>query len=295
MANLKELRKRIGSVKNTRKITSAMSRIAAARLVKAQRAVLDARSYDERLQGMVIQLLSQLDDGSDHPLLERREERRVGVLLLTADRGLCGGFNSNANRQALSTLKELRTTEREFEVFCVGKKGRSFLSHEGFEVSRTFDAPTHENVAALSKEVAAAVMEPFAPTGENEPTLDSWILIYNRFVNVLSQSIERPQLLPFQAERPEEGDDESTPISVEPGAPELLKHLLPVAIESRIQQAMRNSMAAEIAARRMAMDSATENATELIGDLTLDYNRERQAAITNELMEIIGGAEALKG
>ena len=150
MANLKELRKRIGSVKNTRKITSAMSRIAAARLVKAQRAALESRPYGDRLQSMVGNLIEQLENSDDHPLLVEREVRNVGVILMTADRGLCGGFNSNANRAALRLIREYQEAGQQVTIYCVGKKGRSFLGHEGFEVSKAFPAPTHETVVAAS-------------------------------------------------------------------------------------------------------------------------------------------------
>jgi len=297
MATLKELRTRIASVKNTRKITAAMSQIAAARLRKAQDSVTGARPYGERLSEVVEHLLAGIDRTDDrlpHPLLEQREVKRVGLVLITADRGLCGGFNASANRAARDFIGKNEDEGRDIVVIAIGKKGRSFLTHRGKAIKSFHEGPTLDDLMSLSRTIAKEIIAMF--TGEAEdgsPPVDAFYLIYNHFVSVLSQETRTNQLLPFGAREPSE-IVHAEPI-LEPGRKALLSHLLPVAIESSLQQAMFESIAAEIAARRTAMDAATDNATELIGDLTLTFNRERQAAITKELMEIIGGAEALKG
>ena len=302
MANLKEIRGRIATVKNTRKITSAMSRIAAARLVKAQQAAMAARPYGERLEEVVRALVggaAEAESEAVHPLLAHRSGHgRVGVVLMTADRGLAGGFNANVNRAGLQFIRRERAEGREAVVIVVGKKGRSFLGAVHQKIERFHEAPTLVNLVQRAKEVAVEVMAMFEPAAEGQvglPQVDAVYLVYNYFRSVLTQEPRTVQLLPVRA--PEPAGDGSVPVPplFEPDRGSLLGHLLPIALEAQLQQAMFNSIAGEIAARRAAMDSATDNATELIAELTLKYNRERQAAITKELMEIIGGAEALKG
>ncbi len=311
MANLKEIRGRIAAVKNTRKITSAMSRIAAARLVKAQQAVMAARPYGERLEEVVRALTSGVDAGEGeavHPLMTRRSATgRIGLIVLTADRGLAGGFNANINRAALAFVTRERTAGREVVLITVGKKGRSYFTATGNRLTRTHEAPTLVNVIASAKAIAAEAMTLFeAAPGLVEdadeagvaplPPCDTVYLAFNYFRSVLTQEPRVVQLLPVvPPEVPDDASDRPVPPLFEPDRASLLAHLLPLAVEAQIQQAMINSIAGEIAARRAAMDSATDNASELISELTLHYNRERQAAITKELMEIIGGAEALKG
>jgi F-type H+-transporting ATPase subunit gamma len=303
MANLQELRARIASVRNTRKITSAMSRIAAARLRKAQNAVTAARPYGDRMRDMVTRLLVGLDPADPaaaHPLLEAREIRRVAIFALTADRGLCGGFNSNVNRSVTRLVAEQRRQGREVVLITVGKKARSYFHHAREALHESIDAPNLENLVAVAAQLAGWATELFVPRAEGTAgagvgPVDAVWVVHNRFVSVLSQVVETVQLLPV----PREFDGSASPAGpapvCEPAAGALLAHLLPVYVESMLQQAIFDSIASEVAARRMAMDSATDNATQLIGELTLVYNRERQAAITKELMEIIGGAEALKG
>lgn len=320
MANLKEIRGRIATVKNTRKITSAMSRIAAARLVKAQQAVLAARPYGERLAEVVRALVAGIGEGDHqgvHPLLARRSGTgRVGLILMTADRGLAGGFNANANRAGGNFIRREKGEGREVVVIAVGKKGRSYLGASRIPVERFHEAATLANIVTRSKEIAAEAMAMFLPGSDETvaqpglPQVDAVYLVYNRFKSVLTQEVQTVQLLPMIPPEPTStavavtaagahgaspSGDVPVPPLFEPDRPSLLAHLLPIAVEAQIQQALFNSIAGEIAARRAAMDSATDNATELIAELTLHYNRERQAAITKELLEIIGGAEALKG
>lgn len=298
MANLKELRLRISSVKNTRKITAAMSQIASARLRKAQNALMAARPYGERMQEVAQHLVAGIDPAerkAAHALLEEREVRRTLYIAMTADRGLCGGFNSNINRLAARTLEGERKAEREAALVAVGRKAQAYFRHYGEDIEgRSHPAPDDKNLVDLSKKIASTAMELFL-SEDPAVRVDRVVLLYNHFVSVLNQEPRELQLLPLPASAPAEGAAPVREPTFEPDRASILQHLVPVAVESLIQQAMFNSVAAEIAARRVAMDAATDNASGLIADLTLEYNRERQAAITTELMEIIGGAEALKG
>lgn len=338
MANLKEIRNRIGSVKSTRKITSAMSRIAAARLRRAQTAMENARQYGIRMAGIVSEILRELDDpGSIHPLLRdtqvpdsvgklavpgmpsdpTHKHGAVGFIVVTAERGLCGGFNSAVNRQVEREVKALREQGREVQIITVGRKGRGYLKTYNQASLAHHAAPTKsDEVVETAKQVALEAVALFGGTfngaGELEDTtgdgassvrVDEVRLVFNYFRNVITQEVQSDKLLPVPIPDPVDGDGEPDAAraavshairAFEPDTKQLLDHLLPVAVETAIQQALYNSVAAEVAARRTAMDSATDNATELVGELTLQYNRERQAAITSELMEIIGGAEALR-
>jgi len=217
----------------------------------------------------------------------------VVVILVTGDRGLCGAFNANANKAALALIKREKAAGRTVHLITVGKKGTAFQSSLGNKPLYTHEGLSHDSLIATAKAVATEATGLFLPE-EGAPKADVVHLVFNYFKNVLVQETRTEQLLPFQ---PPEVDPNSPPLEpvFEPGRAAVLEHLLPVALESILQQAMLNSLAAELAARRTAMDAATDNASQLISDLTLRYNRERQAAITKELMEIIGGAEALKG
>jgi len=302
MANLKDLRLRIGSVKNTRKITAAMSQIASARLRKAQQATLAARPYGERMQDVVSHLVAGIDPverSAAHPLLEERPVQRTLLILLTADKGLCGAFNSNVNRAAEQWIATERRAGRQVRAVLVGNKAVSHMRSRREAFVAKYPAPTLATLVDLSKELAAKAIEAFQ-SDDPEERVDRVVLYYNHFASVLTQKVTEAQVIPFALEVSDASASTVRPTFqrepvFEPSREAILAHLLPVAIESRLQQAMFNSIAAEIASRRVAMDAATDNATEMIADLTLLYNRERQAAITKELVEIIGGAEALKG
>lgn len=322
MANLKEIRNRIGSVKNTRKITSAMSRIAAARLRKAQNAMEAAREYGKRMASVTGEILAELglDDpaaqgvGSGlHPLLSTNDQAAICYVIVTADRGLCGGFNSSVSRSVERTIKKLRDEGREVHIITVGRKGRDYLkTYKAGSIAHhpAPNAPT--DVVDIAEAITAEVVGLHAGTfrtadtdgdGRSDeaagPRVGEVRIVYNYFRNVITQEVTDERLIPLPM--PERRADEPRAAvthairAFEPDIKHLLDHLLPVALETAIQQALYNSVAAEVAARRSAMDSATDNASQLISELTLEYNRERQAAITKELMEIIGGAEALKG
>ena len=324
MANLKEIRNRIGSVRSTRKITSAMSRIAAARLRKAQTAMENARQYGVRMASIAGEILRELDEScAQHPLLySHPRETAVAIIVVTADRGLCGGFNSAVNRSVERQVKALWAEDRQVYIITIGRKGRDYLKSYNragrAKLLAHHAAPAKpEEVVGIAKLAAVEAMALFKGNWEFEDTNGDGIvdlsprvgevrLVFNYFKNVITQEVHDDRLLPVAIPEPVDADGDGQPDAprpavahairaFEPDTQQLLDHLLPVAVETAVQQALYNSVASEVAARRSAMDSATDNATELIGELTLQYNRERQAAITKELMEIIGGAEALKG
>ncbi len=294
MATLKEIRARIGSIKNTRKITSAMSRIASARLARAQRAMLDQRPYGERMATVVGQLVAELDDAQAHPLLEQRDVRRVAVIAVTADRGLAGPFNANVNKAAEKLLRELEADGKDVVLVTVGRKARQYLEPKGFEATVQHAAPDYKTATEVAHVVTTEALSMFNEhdeTATGMPQVDRVVIVYNHFKSVLNQDVKAVQLLPVPPS--EHVDEARLEREFEPGLQALLDHLLPVAVETIVQTAMVNSAAAELAAKRVAMDAATDNASELIKNLTLEYNRGRQAAITSELIEIISGAEAL--
>lgn len=294
MGSLKEIRNRIGAIKNTRQITQAMGRIASARLFKAQQAVTAARPYAARLADVVQALTASTDEAMNPLMAPRPVIRGVGIILVSADRGLCGGFNANVSKAAMRLIEREKAEGREVTLITVGKKGAATLGYNGIKADFKHVVPNHDDLIDTVKAVSAEATGLFLPDDGSEPKVDVVYLLFNFFKNALTQEVTEVQLLPFA---PGESDPDNPPVEpvFEPGRVELLAHLLPVALESQIQTALLNSISSELAARRAAMNSATDNASEMINDLTLQFNRERQAAITTELMEIIGGSEALKG
>jgi F-type H+-transporting ATPase subunit gamma len=284
MPSLKDLRKRIGSVRSTQQITKAMKMIAAARLRRAQEAAEHARPYAAKLTEMFTAVVAGLSEEA-HPLLARREERRIDLVLLTSDRGLCGGFNSNLVRQAETFLREHQ--DREVQLMLVGRKGRDYYRRRRITplVERMGVVPA--GVGDISRELAERVTARFA-----EDQTDAVYLLYSRFQSAIAQIPTVVRLLPVDTP-----PEDASPVEYifEPPRPELLARLLPRYVETRMLQALLESIASELGARMTAMDNATRNASEMIDRLTLSMNRARQAAITTELMEIVSGAEALKG
>jgi F-type H+-transporting ATPase subunit gamma len=284
MPSLKDLRKRRASVSSTQKITKAMKMVAAARLRRAQEAAERARPYAAKLTEMFSAVVAGLSEEA-HPLLARREERRVDFVVLTSDRGLCGGYNANLLRQAEGFRRE--HAEQELALILVGRKGLDYYRRRGvvplLERTGVLNAAVREVASALGERVTAR----FA-AGET----DAVYLLYSRFQSAITQVPTVVRLLPV--ETPEA---ETAPVEYifEPPQPELLGRLLPRYVETRLLQALLESIASEFGAKMTAMDNATRNASEMIDRLTLSINRARQAAITTELMEIVSGAEALKG
>jgi len=288
MASLKSIKKRIVSVKNTRQITKAMKMVSAAKLRRAQENVVAARPYAKKL-GEVLQSLATNLEGDLHPLLEKREAKKLLLIVLTSDRGLCGGFNTNLCKAADRFIKEKSASYEQVSIMTVGRKGYEFLKSR-YTVYKNFSnvlaKPNYQTAAMLAHEV----IEGFV-AGE----YDQVELLYNSFRTVMTQDITFQQLLPVEPEN--EGAADETPVDFiyEPSVGELLAEILPKNIEVQLFKSMLETVAGEHGARMTAMDSASKNANEMIGKLTLQYNRARQAAITTELMEIISGSESIKG
>jgi F-type H+-transporting ATPase subunit gamma len=285
MPSLKDLRKRIGSVRSTQQITKAMKVVAASRLRRAQESAESARPYAAKLTEMFSAVVAGLSEEA-HPLLARREENRIDLVVLTSDRGLCGGFNANLIRQA-DAFRRDRAAER-LDLLLVGRKGLDHYRRRSvtplFERTGVLNAPITEVAGALAERITAR----FA--GDET---DAVYLVYSRFQSAIAQIPTVVRLLPV--DRPEETAEPPVEYIFEPPRAELLGTLLPRYIQARLLQALLESIASEFGARMTAMDNATRNASEMIDRLTLSMNRARQAAITTELMEIVSGAEALKG
>jgi len=289
MASLKDIKKRIGSVKNTQQITKAMKMVSAAKLRRAQDAAVSARPYAEKME-QVLNHLSQREEADAHPLLVQRGKRRALILLITADRGLCGGFTANVSKSA---ERFIRANEQGFEaidLMITGRKGKEFLrSRVGDNIVKV-----HENLGAnLSYKTAALLGQEIVSSFEDE-TYDAVYLIYNAFESAISQVVTFEQLLPIKADAGQEMEENTTDYIYEPDRFEVLSQILPKMVEVQIFRGLLESNASEHGARMAAMDSASRNAAEMIDKLTLQYNRARQAAITTELMEIISGSESVK-
>tara|TARA_R100000988_G_scaffold97767_1_gene65416 strand:+ start:187 stop:1059 length:873 start_codon:yes stop_codon:yes gene_type:complete len=290
MANLKEIRNRISSVSSTMQITSAMKMVSAAKLKKAQDAITAMRPYSEKLTELLQNLSATLDADSGSTFSEQREVNKVLVVAITSNRGLAGAFNTNVIK-ASQALKNETYAGKQVDFITLGKKGNDILKKNGTVItfnSEIFDDLTYENVA----EIAEALMTSFA-----EGKYDKIILTYNHFKNAATQEVMREQFLPILPRKQEEGVDNTTiPNYIfEPSKEEIVEGLIPKSLKTQLFKALRDSVASEHGARMTAMHKATDNATELRDDLKLKYNKARQAAITNEILEIVGGAEALAG
>ena len=304
MASLKAIRTRITSVKSTQKITRAMKMVAGARLNRAQQRIVELRPYALKTQEVLSEIVSraqssqaggegaQADGRGDskdalHPLLVHREQKRVMLLVLTSDRGLCGGFNSTLNKAAEREYKERTARGQEVQVVVIGRKGRDYLQRRNVPVD--YLAGVWDGLGqSTSRRVGEHVLGPFL-----REEVDAIYIVYNEFKSAMSQRVVTESLLPVPAVEDIDGLD-AADFLFEPSKNALLEHLAPVYVDISILRALYESTASELGARMTAMDSATKNATEMVDKLTLQYNKARQAAITKELMEIIGGSEALK-
>jgi F-type H+-transporting ATPase subunit gamma len=284
MPSLKALRKRIGTVRSTQQITKAMKMVAAAKLRRAQEAAEAARPYAAKLAEMFTAVAAGIEPEA-HPLLARREERRVDLLILTSDRGLCGGYNANLLRFADGFARQ--RTGATVRISIVGRKGLEHYRRRGAELIGHRQGALTTPAARLATEVAAELTGRFVA----EET-DAVFLIYSRFRSAISQV---PTAVPLLPVAPPATDAPPVDYIFEPARPELLARLLPRYVEALITQALLEAVASEHGARMTAMDNATTNAADMMDRLTLSMNRARQATITKELMEIVGGAEALKG
>lgn len=288
MATLKEIRKRLASAKNTKKITYAMKLVAGARLKKAQDAILAARPYADKIHEVISELAIRAEEDV-HPLLEIHDPvEHILVLVVTSDRGLCGGFNANIIRQTEAFLVENRERYDDIKLAMVGRKGNDYFKRRDM-VDRYFPDVFLELELERAREIGDGIIEEYTTHD-----LDQVLVIYNEFKSAISQRVVVERLLPM-ATLEEREISRRVDFIYEPTRPKLLDQLIPRYIHATLYRALLESYAAEMGARMTAMENATNNATELIDHLTLMRNRLRQQAITTELTEITSGAEALKG
>jgi F-type H+-transporting ATPase subunit gamma len=300
MASQRDIKRRVDSVRNTRKITRAMELVASAKLRRSQERIEALRPYAAGMRRLMNQAAKRSTGLAKLPLLEDRPEiGHATVVTVTGDRGLAGAFNVNILRQGYQAAEELRELgAAEVSFVAIGKKGAGTLRFRGLTIDRTFEGFSSEPTFADASQVAEHLVEKFI-SGETDRVL----VVYNAFKSVLEQKVTVEQLLPVERETVEEEEDgESVELSQQqslaafaPSAEVLLEQLLPTYVDTTIYRALVESAAAENAARRNAMRNATDNAGQLIGDLTLAMNRARQASITQEILEVVAGADALSG
>jgi F-type H+-transporting ATPase subunit gamma len=289
MANLLDIRRRIKSVKNTQQITKAMKMVSASKLRRAQERVINARPFAQKMSEVLADLASQTSEGFQHPLLDQRGDERYLIILVTADKGLCGAFNANLIKAAQVFIKQ--NPGKQIEFLAVGRKGRDFFRRRA-DVTGEYIGMTGKGRVDFSEalEVADDIIKRFTETQE----IDKVFLIFAEFKTVLTQRIVVEQLLPISQAKPDDtAKTEAIDYIYEQPAAQVFTRLLPRLVETQIFRALLESIASEQGARMTAMDAASKNAGELISTLTLNLNRARQAAITREIIEIVSGAAAL--
>ena len=284
MANLKEIRNRISSVSSTMQITSAMKMVSAAKLKKAQDAITAMRPYSDKLTQMLVNLSSSVD--FENVYLSPRKVKNKLVVCVTSNRGLCGAFNSNVIKKCTEIAN---SSDESVSFLCIGKKGADILS-KNYNVVQTnneiFDDLTFENISAIAEKLMSMFLN---------KEFDSVQIVYNKFKNAATQIVIKEQYLPIENNDSENDQKESSDYIFEPSQVEIISELIPKSLKTQLYKSIRDSYASEHGARMTAMHKATDNATELRDQLKLTYNKARQAAITNEILEIVGGAEALNG
>ncbi|MDX1977936.1 MAG: F0F1 ATP synthase subunit gamma [Pseudanabaenaceae cyanobacterium bins.68] len=315
MANLKSIRDRISSVKNTRKITEAMRLVAAAKVKRAQQQVLATRPFADRLAQVLYRLQTRLKfEDASLPLLQQRPVKTVAIMVVTGDRGLCGGYNTNSIRRAEERAKELSAMGISYQYVLVGRKAIQYFTRRDQPIAAKFmgidQIPTAKDAVAIADHITSAFLA---------GNVDRVELIYTRFISLISSRPVIQTLLPLDPQGLEPKDDEifrlivrggkfqvdrqplettvrETPSEMifEQDPTEILDALLPLYIDNQLLRALQESAASELAARMTAMNNASDNAVEIVKSLTLQYNKARQAAITQEILEVVGGAEALR-
>lgn len=292
MAGLKEIRIRIASVKTTRQVTSAMKIVSAAKLKKAQDAIYQIRPYANKLHVILTALSSSLENAEDSVYTQQREPEKVLVVLISSNKGLCGGFNTNISKKAAKLIHEKYSIQFELgnvNFLCIGKKGMRQMKYHGMNVTDNkndiFSALSFENISSISLELMKAF---------EDGSYDRIEIVYNQFKNAAVQIQTSEQFLPIEIQK-NEFEKVNTNFIYEPSKEYIIKELIPRILKIQFYKAVLDSHAAEHGARLTAMHNATDNATELLSYLTLQYNKARQAAITGEILEIVSGAEALKG
>lgn len=282
MPSLRDLRRRIKSIKSTQQITKAMKAVSAAKMRKAQEQVISARPYSRRVRE-VLGRVAAFAGGVNHPLLEKREPKNIVFILITADRGLCGGFNGNLIRKTAEEMRSLSNVS----MVCVGRKGRDYFRRRGFNIAEQYVGLGETIRFSQAQEIAQFVMDKYI-SGE----FDVVYMVFSEFVNVLIQRPTVVKLLPI--EPPPKSGKAQVDYIFEPSPEGVLGDLLPLYVENMVFHSLLESKASEQSARMTAMDAATKNAGEIIDRLTLAMNRARQTAITREITEIVGGAAALE-
>jgi len=295
VASLQDLRRRISSVRNTRKITRALELVAGARLRRAQTRIEEMRPYADRMQELMVGTARAASSFRNLALLQQRDEvRRVAIVVITGDRGLAGPFNGQVLRRAFELERQARSNGQEVAWLVVGRKGASTLRFRRYEITGEWagfsDKPGYQDAQAVGHRLAELY--------ENEE-VDRVVLVYNRFESVIVQRVTTTDLLPIREEvlssEEEEREGPSADFIYEPEPEQILERLLPVYLATEIYRALLESAAAFLASQMTAMRNASKNAGELIDDLTLSLNRARQAEITQEILEIVAGADALEG
>jgi F-type H+-transporting ATPase subunit gamma len=295
MPNLLDIRRRIKSVKNTQQITKAMKMVSAAKLRRAQDRVVTARPFANKMSEVLGELAKRTDEDFHHPLLDLRGDERYLLVLVTADKGLCGAFNTNLTKAAQAFIRE--NSDKSIEIMAIGRKGRDFFRNRHATIAGEYIGLTGKGRVEFSE--ALEVARDIIKTYTEDTGIDKVFLIYNEFKSVLSQRVVQEQLLPVSRAKEEEPEAKSQqPVNLvdyiyEQPPEEMFSRLLPRLVETQIFRALLESIASEQGARMTAMDSASKNASELIESLTLNMNRIRQAAITNEIIEVVSGAAAL--
>jgi F-type H+-transporting ATPase subunit gamma len=292
MASLDDLKKRIKSVTSTQKITKAMKMVAAAKLRKAQESAEKGRPYSQKMQNIILNLTKSISDPQNAPklLIGTGQDKTYLCLVLTADRGLCGGFNSNICKLAKINFKKILSEGKELKIITVGIKGLDQIKREyGKYVIKKFSFKEKKKITFNEAEIIGnEIIKLF-----NEKQFDKCILFYNNFKNVMTQIPQAQQIIPAEQNSVKEDDGSSLSYEFEPEEDEILEDLLPKNISTQVFKAFLENAASEQGSRMTAMDSATRNAGDLVDKLTINYNRSRQASITKELIEIISGAESL--
>ena len=287
MANLKEIRSRISSVGSTMQITSAMKMVSAAKLKRAQDAVTQMRPYSNKLTELLVNLSSTLDSSEGGVYSENRDPKKILLVTITSNRGLCGGFNANIIKKA-KYLMEADYKNIETDVLSIGKKSTEHFEKNGYNVISSHDGLYSDLTFENTSETAQIIMDSFT-----NKDYDKIILLYNQFKNAATQIVMNEQFLPIKSN--EETETKVGDYIFEPNQKDIVEQLIPKSLKTQLFKAVLDSHASEHGARMTAMHKATDNAGEIKKELTLQYNKARQAAITGEILEIVGGAEALNG
>lgn len=292
MATLRDIKRRIVGVKNTQQITKAMKMVAAARLRRAQENIISARPYSRKIAEVLSNLLS-IEKNLNNPLFENREVKKTAIVIITSDRGLCGAFNMNVIREAEQTIKNNYSEMNEAGnvlLYCVGKKGVDYFSKRNYKMEGSYPGIFSHLDFSFAAKLIAELKEKFL-----NKEIDEVLVIYNAFKSVVQQELKVSKLLPVQPiEKRTEESSRQTEFLYEPDKAAIINSLVPRHLNAQMWTALLDSYASELGARMTAMDMATENAKELIRTLQITYNKERQASITTEILEIVSGANALK-